>query len=151
MTEYSTQPQTSSYLSRESRQIWSLFYIFTCVGNQASGLCNRPQPVAQPPSPSSELKQLPHPKTDHNRLHLPKDFTSRHTQKHKLSCLLRNCLFQSKLVKPGRGARSLRNEDADVKNQGSWKQMNMTPPKETNKSNNTQILQKLTTMNCQRM
>ena len=35
-----------------------------------------------PPSMSSELEQLPSPKIDHNSWsHLPKDITSRHTQK----------------------------------------------------------------------
>lgn len=35
------------------------------------------------PSPNSDLKHLPCPKIDHNnRLHLPKDITSRHAQTH---------------------------------------------------------------------
>lgn len=42
---------------------------------------------------SSELEQLPHPKIDHNsRPHLPKDMASRHTQKQRLSCFVKNCL-----------------------------------------------------------
>lgn len=41
-------------------------------------------------SPTSELKQLSHHKTDQNsRLHLPKDITRKHAQKPKLSLLVK--------------------------------------------------------------
>lgn len=44
-------------------QPWSSFYRLTRAGNQPAILSSCSQPMAHPASPTSELKQLPHPKT----------------------------------------------------------------------------------------
>lgn len=55
-------------------------------GKNSTVLSNYFLEMLQPPSPASELEQLPHPKIGHNsRTHLPKDITSIYTQKLKLS------------------------------------------------------------------
>jgi len=97
-------------LTRESILLQSPFYFLTWVGNQASSPI-QPAVLSQmctPPNPSSEFKQLPHPKIDHSStFHLSKDITNRHTEKPRPSWLVKNCFCQSKPIKCERGVRLL--------------------------------------------
>lgn len=52
---------------------------------------------------------------------MPKDITSRHTHKPKLSKMVKNYLCQSQPVKIGKGDPLLEGTDTNVKNQGSGK------------------------------
>lgn len=80
-------------LTKECRQLKSLSYSLTWVGNQAR---NTIQLFlisgTHTPTLSSELKQSPFTEVDHNSCHLPKNITSRHIEKPRLSLLMKNPL-----------------------------------------------------------
>ena len=117
-----TSPNHLVSLTRESRQPWSPSYSLTCVGDQASSTIQQFSASGTTPIPILRAETITLPSIKHNsRPLLPKNITSRHTPKPKLSSLLKNCLCQSQPVESGRGAQLLKCTNINVRNQRLWK------------------------------
>ena len=91
-------------------------------GTKPAILANCSQPKAQPHSATSEQRQWLHTKVDPvSKSHLPKNVTSTHIQKPKLSWLVNSWFCQRKSVKSGRKDHLLRWTNSNMRNQGLWK------------------------------